>query len=280
MSRVRLGAVSKIHGPHPDSVWPLLAEGRAKADILARTGHVVALHNVSLEVAPGELFVVMGKSGSGKSTLLRAINRLIEPTRGMIEVDGQDVRALDPRALLKFRQRHTAMVFQNFGLLPHKSALENVAFPLTLQNLAPNHCRRRAETWLARVGLAAYGASSPAALSSGMQQRIGLARALVTEAPLLLMDEPFAALDPVTRRDMQDEVLRLQSELKKTIVMISHDPAEALRLADRVAVLHEGTLAQVGTFKELTTRPATDEVAAFVRGFGAPQLRRTANVPD
>ncbi|MSO96712.1 MAG: ATP-binding cassette domain-containing protein [Rhodospirillaceae bacterium] len=267
MTAVRLSAISKIYGPKPEQVWPLLAAGLKKAEILARTGHAVALHEVSLDINPGELFFIMGRSGSGKSTLLRMINRLIEPTTGDVLLDGDSVCTMGATALTQLRKTRVSMVFQHFGLLPHKSVLENVAFPLNLQGTTRSQSNERAAAWLARVGLSGYEKMKPTALSSGMQQRVGLARALITEAPLLLMDEPFAALDPVTRLEMQDEVSRLQAELKKTIILVSHDPVEAARMAQRMAILHEGRLAQIGTYAALTASPANSEVAAFVRGF-------------
>ena len=267
VTAVSLVALSKIYGPKPETIWPLLAEGVPKADIQNRTGHVVALRDVSLDIAVGEVFVVMGRSGSGKSTLLRMLNRLVEPTRGGARINGVNICALDTAALTQFRKTQVSMVFQHFGLLPHKTVLENVAFPLHLQNVAKVERQERASAWVARVGLSGYAHALPGALSSGMQQRIGLARALITEAPLLLMDEPFAALDPLTRREMQDEVLRLKAEFNKTVIMISHDPLEAARMGTKVAVLHEGHMAQVGTFKELTAQPASPEVRAFVAGF-------------
>jgi glycine betaine/proline transport system ATP-binding protein len=268
MSDIVLERASKIFGSAPEAAWPLLAEGASKAEILARTGQAVALDAVSLRIEAGEIFAVMGPSGSGKSTLLRLVNLLIRPTRGAVMVAGQDLLALNDAALRAFRRATIAMVFQNFGLLPHRTVADNVAFPLELQGMARAPRAARAAAWIERVGLAGYAAALPGELSSGMQQRVGLARALVTEAPILLMDEPLAALDPVTRRDMQDEILRLQADLKKTVVMITHDPAEALRMADRVAVMRDGVVVQVGTTRELTLRPADAGVAAFVRGFG------------
>jgi glycine betaine/proline transport system ATP-binding protein len=275
MSAVSFEGVSKIYGARVGEAAALLAAGLGKAQVLERTGCVAALHDVSLNVAAGEFFVVMGRSGSGKSTLLRAINRLVEPSAGRVRVGGTDVGALSAAQLTHFRKTGVSMVFQHFGLLPHKTVLDNVAFPLILQDVPEAAARERARVWLSRVNLQDYALAMPGALSSGMQQRVGLARALITEAPLLLMDEPFAALDPLTRMDMQDEVLRLKADFKKTVVMISHDPAEAVRLADRVAILHEGRLAQVGTLDELTARPASVDVAAFVRGFapGVVHLR-------
>ena len=264
MNAVSFSAVSKIYGPNPEITWPLLAEGASKAEIQTRTDHVVALHDVTLEIAAGGVFVIMGRSGSGKSTLLRTINRLIKPTQGEVRVNGQNICELDDAKLMQLRKTQISMVFQHFGLLPHKTVLENIAFPLSLQNIPAPERRERAQVWLARVGLTGYGEALPGRLSSGMRQRIGLARALITEAPILLMDEPFAALDPLTRREMQDEVLRLKADLNKTVIMITHDPLDATRMATRMCVLREGRLAQVGSVNELRAQPATAEVHAFV----------------
>jgi glycine betaine/proline transport system ATP-binding protein len=266
MTKVSFSKVGRLYGTKPEAARALLEQGVGKAEVQDRTGCVTALHDVTLEIASGEFFIIMGRSGSGKSTLLRMINRLVEPDAGTVSIDGADVAALNDVQLQDLRRHKVSMVFQHFGLLPHKSVIENVAFPLALQNVPEAEARERAKDWLARVGLAGYAEARPAALSSGMQQRVGLARALITGAPLVLMDEPFAALDPLTRREMQAEVLRLKAELNKTVVMISHDPAEAAVLADRVAVLHESRLAQVGTVDELAARPATPEVAAFAAG--------------
>jgi glycine betaine/proline transport system ATP-binding protein len=264
MIAVSFSSVGKVYGPKPETVGPGLAEGLSKAEVQARTGHVVALRDVSLDIAAGEVFVIMGRSGSGKSTLLRMINRLAQPTSGVVRVNGVEISALDTPALEQFRKTQVSMVFQHFGLLPHQTVLENIAFPLSLQNVASGQRRARALEWVERVGLAGYGEVLPASLSSGMQQRIGLARALITGASILVMDEPFAALDPLTRREMQAEVLRLKAEFNKTVIMISHDPADAARMATRMGVLHEGRLVQTGTREDLKAHPATPEVEAFV----------------
>ena len=276
MTTIVLDRVTTIFGPDPNRIWPLLAEGRTKSEILTRTAHHVALNNVSLTVAPGEILAVMGISGSGKSTLLRTFNFLAPPTRGSVLIDGKPLDAADASGLRAVRRATFGMVFQHFGLLPHLSVADNVAFPLTLAGLDAPTRRARAEMWLARVGLGAESRSFPHQLSSGMQQRVGLARALINDPPVLLMDEPFAALDPLTRRDMQDEVLRLQSELKKTVIIITPDPADALRLADRVAVLRDGALVQSGSYRDITRNPADEGVAAFVRGFGPARAPVTA----
>lgn len=270
MSEIVLDRVTKIFGPKPESVAGDLAAGASKAEILARTGHHLALHDVSLTVEPGEIVAVMGGSGSGKSTLLRTINHLVQPTSGAVRVRGQNVGELSAEQLRTFRRSTVGMVFQSFGLLPHLDVLNNVAFPLTLAGANESDRNARARRWLDRVGLGGYAKSRPSELSNGMRQRVGLARALISDPPILLMDEPFAALDPVTRRDMQDEVLRLQAELKKSVILVTHDPAEARRMASRVALLRDGRLVQAGTYDDLERNPADQEVAAFVRGFASP----------
>ena len=262
---IRITGLTKIFGPRPARALALLAEGVGKDDIRARTRHTVALHEVDLEIAAGETFVVMGQSGSGKSTLVRTVNRLIEPTSGRVHIGGVDWGALTPRALRAARRDQVAMVFQRFGLFPHRSVLDNVAFGLRVRGLPVAERRAIAGAWIERVGLSGYERALPRELSGGMQQRVGLARALATDAPVLLLDEPFGALDPLIRRELQDELLRLQRELGKTTVFITHDLDEALRLGDRIAILTEGRVVQVGTPAQIVLTPADDAVAAFVR---------------
>lgn len=271
---IEVEALSKVFGPAPQSVLPLLHEGVSKDDILARTGHTVGLRDISLHVERGETFVVMGLSGSGKSTLVRCLNRLIEPTAGTVRLDGEDVLALGPRALRDMRRHTMGMVFQRFGLLPHRTVLANVTFGLRVQGVGVEERRERASAWIDRVGLAGYEHALPRELSGGMQQRVGLARALCTDPQVLLMDEAFSALDPLIRREMQDELVRLQEELSKTIVFITHDLDEALRLGDRVAVLKDGLLVQVGTPVEIVTRPADAYVRAFVEDVNRTRVLR------
>jgi glycine betaine/proline transport system ATP-binding protein len=266
--------LSKVFGPSPTSVLPLLHEGASKDDILARTGHTVGLRDITLHIERGETFVVMGLSGSGKSTLVRCLNRLIEPTAGSVRLDDEDVLALGPRGLRDMRRHKMGMVFQRFGLLPHRTVLANVTFGLRVQGVSPEERRERAGAWIERVGLAGYEQAMPHELSGGMQQRVGLARALCTDPEVLLMDEAFSALDPLIRREMQGELVRLQEELNKTIVFITHDLDEALRLGDRVAVLKDGLLVQVGTPVEIVTRPADDYVRAFVEDVDRSRVLR------
>jgi glycine betaine/proline transport system ATP-binding protein len=267
MSAIVLRNVTKIFGPTPERVLDLVRSGTSKEELLARTGHTIGVRDVSLRIERGTCFVVMGLSGSGKSTLIRHLNRLIEPTAGEIQFDGENILRLPPDALRRFRRDRTSMVFQHFALFPHKTVLDNAAYGLNLQ--ARSRAERRAnqekaQRWLERVGLSGYEAQYPSQLSGGMQQRVGLARALATEAEVMLMDEAFSALDPLIRREMQDELLRLQTELRRTIVFITHDLDEALRLGDRIAIMNDGAIEQVGRSAEILEHPANAYVARFV----------------
>jgi len=267
MSDIVLRNVTKIFGPTPERVLDRVRAGTSKEDLLAHTGHTIGVRDVSLTIETGTCFVVMGLSGSGKSTLIRHLNRLIEPTAGEILFAGEDILRLAPEALRRFRRDHTSMVFQHFALFPHKTVLDNAAYGLNLQ--ARSRAERRANQekarrWLERVGLSGYEAQYPSQLSGGMQQRVGLARALATEAEVMLMDEAFSALDPLIRREMQDELLRLQTELRRTIVFITHDLDEALRLGDRIAIMNDGAIEQVGRSEEILQHPANAYVARFV----------------
>jgi len=265
MAMIELRRVTKVFGPRPRSVLPLLEDGLDKAAVLERTGHTVGLADVSLSMEAGRTFVVMGLSGCGKSTLLRHLNRLIEPTAGAVEVDGIDVLALSRAELEAFRRQKTGMVFQRFGLFPHRTVAGNVAYGLTVQGVERAARDEAARRWIEAVGLAGYEDAYPDQLSGGMQQRVGLARALATDPDILLMDEPFGALDPLIRRDMQDQLIALQRRLHKTIVFITHDLDEALRLGDRIAILNDGRVVQVGAPDDILLRPADDYVAAFVK---------------
>lgn len=265
-SKIRIRGVYKIFGEHWKQALAMAQDGADKADVLARTGCSVGLDNISLDIAAGEIFVVMGLSGSGKSTLVRHINRLIDPSAGVIEVDGDDVLRLDARALRHLRRRRISMVFQGFGLLPHKTVLENAAFALHTRQ-APKHTAFGiAREWLARVGLEGYENKYPDELSGGMRQRVGLARALAADTDIILMDEAFSALDPLIRGEMQDQLLQLQAALHKTIVFITHDPAEAFKMGNRIALLRDGKLVQVDTPAGLLVQPADDYVRRFIEG--------------
>jgi glycine betaine/proline transport system ATP-binding protein len=257
--------VTKIFGRKPERALAMLRSGRGKQEIQAETGNVIGLDRVSLSIERGEIFVVMGLSGSGKSTLVRHVNRLIDPTAGEIHVGGADIMAMDAAGLRAYRRHEVSMVFQRFGLLPHRSVLGNVAFGLEIRGMSVDERLAVARRWIESVGLAGYERSRPSQLSGGEQQRVGLARALAMDTPILLMDEAFSALDPLNREQMQDELLALQKQLKKTILFITHDFDEALRLGDRIAILRDGAVVQVGRAEEIVLNPANAHVEAFVR---------------
>jgi glycine betaine/proline transport system ATP-binding protein len=257
--------VWKIYGPKADKIVGTPAADLPRAELLEKTGCVVAVRDVSFDVAPGEVFVVMGLSGSGKSTLVRTINRLHDPTAGQVLLDGEDILVFDDERLRDIRRKKISMVFQHFGLLPHRRIVDNVAFGLEVQDVDKDTRSTKANEVLEVVGLGGWGNSYPDELSGGMQQRVGLARALCTDPEIMLFDEPFSALDPLIRRDMQDEVIRLQRELQKTMIFITHDLAEALKLGDRIAIMKDGKFVQVGTPEEVVAHPADDYVADFIR---------------
>ncbi len=255
----------KVFGPRPERIVGTPAADLPRVELQARTGNVVAVRDVDFDVAGGEVFVVMGLSGSGKSTLVRCLTRLIEPTAGTVRIGDVDVTAAGDDALLDLRRHRVSMVFQHFGLLPHRSLADNVAFGLEVRGVDKAARRAKAETMLDLVGLGGLGTTRPDQLSGGMQQRVGLARALATDPEVMLFDEPFSALDPLIRRDMQDEVIRLRSEVNTTMMFITHDLSEALRLGDRIAIMRDGRFVQVGTPAEVVAAPADDYVENFVR---------------
>ena len=256
----------KIFGPDPEQALELLAKGLEKAEIFEKTGMTVGVNNANFEIHAGEIFVIMGLSGSGKSTIVRMLNRLIEPTSGQVMVDGKDVVKMGQDELVKFRLHNMSMVFQSFALMPHLTVLENAAFGLELAGADKAKQRERAMAALAQVGLQGWEESYPSQLSGGMQQRVGLARGLAVDPDILLMDEAFSALDPLIRTEMQDELLKLQESDQRTIVFISHDLDEALRIGDRIAIMEGGRVVQVGTPEEILQNPADDYVRAFFRG--------------
>ena len=257
--------VWKIYGPKADRIVGTPDADLPRGELLERTGCVAAVRDVSFDVAKGEVFVVMGLSGSGKSTLVRMLNRLHDPTAGQVLVDGEDLVQLDEDQLRQVRRSKISMVFQHFGLLPHRLIVDNVAFGLEVQGLDKEAREAKANEVIEVVGLGGWGRSYPDELSGGMQQRVGLARALCTDPEIMLFDEPFSALDPLIRRDMQDEVIRLQREVRKTMIFITHDLAEALKLGDRIAIMKDGKFVQVGTPEEVVAHPADDYVADFTR---------------
>jgi glycine betaine/proline transport system ATP-binding protein len=262
---LRAEGVWKLFGKHADDVIGTPDADLSRAELRDKNGTVVAVRDVSIDVWPGEVFVVMGLSGSGKSTLVRTLIRLIEPTAGKITICGQDVIAADAGALRDLRRHRVSMVFQHFGLLAHRTVIDNVAFGLEIQGVSKQERLAKASEILELVGLHDVANSFPAQLSGGMQQRVGLARAFAVEPELMLYDEPFSALDPLIRRDMQDEVIRLQAETGKTMLFITHDLPEALRLGDRIAIMRDGGIVQLGTPEELVGSPADDYVENFIR---------------
>ena len=265
MSKIEINNVYKIFGPKPNQVLEIVKGGSGKDEILEKTGHTVGLDNVSLKIEEGETFVCMGLSGSGKSTLIRHLNRLIDPTDGEILVEGTNVMSLNKEKLIEFRRHKMSMVFQRFGLFPHKTVLQNVGYGLEMQGIDPEKRNSVAMEKIEAVGLSGFENQYPNQLSGGMQQRVGLARALATDTDIMLMDEAFSALDPLIRSDMQKQLLDLQAQLKKTIVFITHDLDESLRLGDHIGILNAGKLVQVGTPVEIVMNPADDYVEAFVK---------------
>tara|TARA_Y100000590_G_scaffold62858_1_gene67322 strand:- start:1146 stop:2171 length:1026 start_codon:yes stop_codon:yes gene_type:complete len=265
MSKIEIRNVYKIFGDNPSKVLPMVQDGASKEEVLEKTGHTVGLDNVSLSIEEGETFVCMGLSGSGKSTLIRHINRLIDPTSGEVLVEGTNVMDLDQKSLIEFRRHKMSMVFQRFGLFPHKTVIENVGYGLEVQGKTLEERSKIAMEKIESVGLNGFEHQYPNQLSGGMQQRVGLARALATNTNVMLMDEAFSALDPLIRSDMQKQLIDLQSELKKTIVFITHDLDESLRLGDHIGILNGGRLVQVGTPVEIIMNPADDYVKAFVK---------------
>lgn len=264
---VEISNVWKIFGRNPHAALEAVRDrGLSKAQVLAEMGAVVGVADVSLSVKRGEIFCIMGLSGSGKSTLVRHFNRLLEPTAGNIKVEGTDVMALGLQELQTFRNRKIGMVFQNFALMPHRSVLDNVAMPLEIRQVAKNERMRQAAAILDIVELGAWGAKFAHELSGGMQQRVGLARALAANPDVLLMDEPFSALDPLIRRQLQDEFIRLSKILKKTTIFITHDLDEAVRIGDRIAIMRDGKVVQVGTAEDIVMNPEDDYVSDFVAG--------------
>ncbi len=276
--KIEVSNLIKVFGVHHQKGLSMLDQGMSKHEILRETGLTVGIDNISFSVHEGEVFVIMGLSGSGKSTILRCLNRLIEPSKGQVVVDGIDITKLNENDLRKFRQEKTAMVFQQFALLPHRTVLENTVYGLEVQKVAKKKREERAMQVLELVGLAGWEDKYPAQLSGGMKQRVGLARALANDADILLMDEAFSALDPLIREEMQDELLDLQHKMNKTIVFITHDLNEALKLGDRIAFLREGALVQIGTPEEITTNPADDYVAKFVKGVDRSKIMTAKDV--
>ncbi|MDC0194936.1 glycine betaine/L-proline ABC transporter ATP-binding protein [Alphaproteobacteria bacterium] len=278
MSKIEIKNVYKIFGNNPSEVLPIVKNGANKEEVLEKTGHTVGLDNVTLSIQEGETFVCMGLSGSGKSTLIRHLNRLIDPTDGDIIVDGTNIMELDEQQLIDFRKHELSMVFQRFGLFPHKTVIQNIAYGLEIQGKTLEDRNETAMIQIEAVGLQGFENQYPSQLSGGMQQRVGLARALATNPQILLMDEAFSALDPLIRSDMQQQLIELQTKLKKTIVFITHDLDESLRLGDHIGILNGGRLVQVGTPEEIIMNPADDYVEAFVKDVNRAKVLRAKTV--
>jgi glycine betaine/proline transport system ATP-binding protein len=263
--KLKITNLFKIFGNKAASFIPSVKNGMSKQELLDKHGHVLGLNDINLDIPEQRIQVIMGLSGSGKSTLIRHINRLIEPTAGEIFVDDDNVLQMSQLELREFRRKKTSMVFQKFALLPHKTVSQNVAYGLTIQGVAENEAKERSHKWIDSVGLGGFEERFPAQLSGGMQQRVGLARALATDAPILLMDEAFSALDPLIRTDMQNILLNLQKELHKTIIFITHDLDEALRIGDNIAILRDGKIIQKGDPQEIIMKPADDYISDFIK---------------
>jgi glycine betaine/proline transport system ATP-binding protein len=264
MNKIEVRELTKIFGSHPEAALQRLKRGEGKAKIFQETGMTVGVNHANFGIREGELFVIMGLSGSGKSTLIRLINRLIEPTSGEILIDGENVVRMNKKQLLQLRSKKLSMVFQGFALFPHRTVIKNVEYGLEVQGVPKEARERKAREALESVGLKGHENSKPNELSGGMQQRVGLARALANGSDILLMDEAFSALDPLIRKEMQDELLQLQGTLKKTILFITHDLDEALKLGDRIAIMKDGRIVQIGTPEEILTNPANRYVSKFV----------------
>ena len=278
--KIQIVNLSKVFGRAPKKMLQLVQQGMGKTELLTKHRHVLALDNINMELKEHSIEVIMGLSGSGKSTLIRHINRLIAPTAGEVLVDGENVCKMSSTQLRRFRQQKTAMVFQNFALLPHRTVIDNISFGLQIQGKSETQIKRSSYYWLERVGLAGYEKNYPAQLSGGMQQRVGLARALACDADILMMDEAFSALDPLIRSDMQDVLLELQRELKKTIVFITHDLDEALKIGDRIAILNQGQLIQQGSADNILLHPADDYVKRFVADVNRTGVLRARSIMD
>lgn len=278
MSKISVRGLYKIFGPEDAAMVALVRAGMDKPTLLDQHRHVLGLQDINVDMADGDITVIMGLSGSGKSTLIRHLNRLIDPSAGEIIVDGIDVMSLDPDGLRRMRQQRMSMVFQKFALLPHKTVLENAQLPLSVQGAARDHCDSEARKWLARVGLDGFEGRYPAQLSGGMQQRVGIARALSANTDIMLMDEAFSALDPLIRTDMQNLLIELQKELQKTIIFITHDLDEALKLADHLVILKDGAVVQQGEPQGILLAPADPYIEDFVSDINRARVLRVRSV--
>ncbi|MFJ7972806.1 glycine betaine/L-proline ABC transporter ATP-binding protein [Psychrobacillus sp. NPDC096389] len=276
--KLKLENVSKIFGPRPKKIIPMVENGVAKEEILAKTGHTVGVYNASMEIMEGETFVIMGLSGSGKSTLIRCLNLLNRPTSGAIYVDGENVVDYNKNQLKYYRQKKIAMVFQHFGLFSHRTVLENIEYGLEVRGMSKAERQAIAQKHLETVGLKGYENQYPDELSGGMRQRVGIARALANDPDILLMDEPFSALDPLIRREMQLELLDIQNRLQKTIIFITHDVNEAFKIGDRVAVMKNGKVEQIGTPEEILDKPASNYISEFIRDIDRSKILQAEHI--
>ncbi|MDQ0298161.1 glycine betaine/proline transport system ATP-binding protein [Salibacterium salarium] len=278
MPVIKVEDLSKVFGRNPERALKLLDEHKSKEEILEQTGNTVGVNRASFEVEEGEVFVIMGLSGSGKSTLVRLLNRLIEPTEGNVYIDDDNLATMNKEALRKIRREKMSMVFQRFALFPHRTVLSNAEFGLEIQGVDKAERKEKAEKSLELVGLGGYMNQAPGQLSGGMQQRVGLARALTNDPQVLLMDEAFSALDPLIRKEMQDELLDLQETMKKTIIFITHDLDEALRIGDRIALMKDGSIVQIGTPEDILVNPANDYVEKFVEDVDRSKVLTAENI--
>ncbi|MBV7391476.1 MULTISPECIES: quaternary amine ABC transporter ATP-binding protein [Enterococcus] len=278
MSKVKVEHLTKIFGKKQQQALAMIKENKSKTEILEKTGATVGVYDASFEVNEGEIFVVMGLSGSGKSTMIRLLNRLIDPTSGEIYIDGEDIAKMNKDELREVRRHKINMVFQNFGLFPHRTILENTEYGLEVRGVSKEERQAKAEKALENSGLLSFKDQYPNQLSGGMQQRVGLARALANDPEVLLMDEAFSALDPLIRREMQDELLDLQASVQKTIIFITHDLNEALRLGDRIALMKDGQIMQIGTGEEFLTNPANQYVRDFVEDVDRSKVLTAQNI--
>ncbi|ECQ9824136.1 glycine betaine/L-proline ABC transporter ATP-binding protein [Listeria monocytogenes] len=278
MSKIKVEELTKIFGKKASKASSLLSQGKSKTEILKETGATIGVNKASFSVEEGEIFVIMGLSGSGKSTLVRLLNRLIEPTSGKIWLDGKELSSLNKKELLEVRRKTMSMVFQNFGLFPNRTINRNVEYGLEIQGMDKEEREKNAAESLALVGLAGYGEQYPSQLSGGMQQRVGLARALANNPDILLMDEAFSALDPLNRKDMQDQLLDLQDKMKKTIIFITHDLDEALRIGDHIMIMRDGSVVQTGSPEEILAHPANEYVEKFIEDVDRSKVYTASNV--
>ncbi|MBH62271.1 MAG: glycine/betaine ABC transporter [Alphaproteobacteria bacterium] len=276
--KIEIKNLYKVFGNNPVAMMELVKTGTSKQELLDEYNHVLGLKNINFEISDRHIQVIMGLSGSGKSTLIRHINRLIEPTAGNVIVDGQDVLAMTRLELQEFRRSQASMVFQRFALMPHRSVADNVAYGLHIQGIKGEEAEKRSQRWIERVGLAGYESHYTSQLSGGMQQRVGLARALATDAEILLMDEPFSALDPLIRTDMQEILLGLQTELQKTIIFITHDLDEALRLGNSIVILRDGEVIQIGTAQQIVMNPVDNYIKDFIKDINRGRVIQVSSI--